>query len=265
MNDLGTSTGLLRFVGDLQGPHAKGHRIGVDPCLDVETGLEMGCRVLETTQRGEDLGQFGVDLELLNGGTDQHCEVEGASQVFDRPFRAARLPLDAAERRLDATAIEIVEDHRGPIESPKCIGEQLSSTVDVAVDVACGQHASDCGQDLGQESWCALSAGVEGAFGQCHRFVVFTAFGSQRGHVGDDQSIDVAALVRLVGSQRRLIVDDGPVRVTRLVMNRRDRVQDVALVDAMIGRAVEAEGAQTSSECFPVVAGVGVDQADEVQ
>ena len=185
--------------------------------------------------------------------------------MFDRPFRVARLALDAAERRLDATAIEIVEDHRGRVESPKSVGEQLPSAVDVSIAVTCGQHSRDRGQDLGQESRCALPAGVEGAFGECHRFVVFTPFGSQRGHVGDDQSVDVATLVRLVGGQCRLVVDDGPIGIARLVMNRRDGVQDVALVDAMIGRSIETEGAQTLSEGFAVVAGVGVDQPDEVQ
>ena len=66
-------------MGDLQGSHANSHRIGVNAGLDVETGLEMGHGLLEASQRREDLGQFGVGLELGHGGPDQHCEFEGAS------------------------------------------------------------------------------------------------------------------------------------------------------------------------------------------
>jgi hypothetical protein len=109
------------------------------------------------------------------------------------------------------------------------------------------------------------SAELERSLAQADRQQVLVAPGAHLGHVRQRQHVVVGAVEPLVGSECRLVGDQRTIGVTERVVDDGDRVQQVALVDPVVGQAVQLERLQRRLERLGEVAGVVVDQAHQVQ
>jgi hypothetical protein len=105
----------------------------------------------------------------------------------------------------------------------------------------------------------------ERATAELDRCGMFAAATPDSCEVAEDHRVDVGAGERLVHGERGLVVRDRTFVVVHRLVDRRNGVQDAALVDAVFGGPVHLEGPQTVIQGIRVVARLIVDDADQVQ
>jgi len=128
-----------------------------------------------------------------------------------------------------------------------------------------GVRFAEVGENLGHEAGRVLAREFESRLAEADGEEVLATLRAQLRHVGERDRIEVGAIELAVGAQCRLVGDDGTIGVAEGVMDGGDRVEQVALVDAVIGGAVLLQAAQAAGECLAVVAGVEVHDPHQVE
>ena len=129
----------------------------------------------------------------------------------------------------------------------------------------CAVRVREPGQDLGDHRRVVFTRQFEGLLRQHDRRKVLMALGADLGHVRQRANVVVGSIEALVRGEGRLVGDEGPVGVTERVVDGRNGVEEVALVDAMVGEPIQLERLECVLQGFGVVAGVVVHEADEVE
>ncbi len=144
---------------------------------------------------------------------------------------------------------------------PAGLGEALGRALVVGeTHVRLGEIGEQVAHDVGA----VLAGEVDGPPAETHGREVLGPRRTDPGDVAEHERGEAEAPERLVDGQRRLVRDDRPVVVAHRVVHGRDRVQDVALVDLVIGGAVDLERPQAVLERLGEVARLVVHDADQV-
>ena len=161
----------------------------------------------------------------------------------------------AAALGADGHVLTVAEQLLGLVEARRRAVDRLERAV----------RLGEAGEDVGHELGGVQAAELERRFAQADRQQVLVATGAHLGHVRQREHVVVGPVETLVGRERGLVGDQRTIGVAERVVDDRDGVQQVALVDPMVGEAVQLERLQRRLERLAEVAGVVVHEADQVQ
>ena len=142
------------------------------------------------------------------------------------------------------------------------LGEARCGTLGIGqADVRLGQIGEQAPDELRRVHPCE----VDGAPTQTDRFEMFTRRPRMRARFPSTIASMSGRPSASLTAERVLVGADRPVVVGHRLIHRRDGVQDATLVDDVVGGPVHLEGLQTVIEGVRVVAGLVVDDTDEMQ
>ena len=100
---------------------------------------------------------------------------------------------------------------------------------------------------------------------QADREEVLLTLGADLGHVGEGDCVEPAPWAFAVGLECSLVGDNGSIGVAQAVVDRGNRVEQVAKVGEIGRGPVDLQRLQQAFESLRIVAGLMMNNADEVQ
>ena len=123
----------------------------------------------------------------------------------------------------------------------------------------------EVGEDLGDVVGQVFARDLQRGFAKADGEKVLLTLGANLCHVGQRHGVEAAARALPVGLECGLVCHERAVGVAQTVMDRGDRVEQVAEVLEVGRRPVDLQSLQQAFEGLGVVACLMVDDADQVQ
>ena len=260
--DLGLLACGLGVVGDLQGLDAQIGALAEQHLMPLEAGLLVEQRPLVVADLLVQVGELGVgpQLELEQVVVDGDGEravalFDGSSGVASGALQLRPGQRQRAHRRGRGARVALVERDAFGLGQAR-LG--LIECVERAV------RRRQLGEDARHPVVEVHPGEFERRFPEADGEQVLVALGTHLGHVRHRDHVVVGAARPAVGGERGLVGDQCPVAVAERMVDDGDGVQQRALTGGEACQAVQFERMQGRVERIGVVAGVVVDEADQV-
>ena len=110
-----------------------------------------------------------------------------------------------------------------------------------------------------------LAGDLQRSFAEADSEQVLLALGTNLGHVGQSDRVESTPWALSVGFERSLVRDDGPIGVAQAVVDRGNRVEQVAQIAEISRRTVDLQRLQQALERLRIVPRLMVNDADQIE